>query len=131
MADAMAAWMRVTLVVLGASAQLDLDCAAPERARVLIDYAQLSEIEHVEDVHREELDKALAGCASAAGRDRCRAERRRQADLDWDRKLAEIKAKYQKTHRDFEERCRASIVRSGETRAVSRSAGRARRPPLA
>lgn len=131
MADAMAAWMRVALVLLGASAQLDLDCAAPERARALIDYAQLSEIEHVEDVHRDELDRALAGCASAAGRDRCRAERRRQADLDWDQKLVEIKARYQKMRRDFEERCRASIVRGDEPRGVSRSAGRARRPPLA
>jgi len=131
MADAMTAWMKVALVVLGASAQLDLDCAAPERARALIDYAQLSEIEHVEDIHREELDKALAGCAPGAGRDRCRAELRRQADLDWNRKLAEIKARYQKMHKEFGERCRASIVRGGEPRGVSRSAGPARRPPLA
>jgi len=110
MAAAMAAWMAVALVLLGASAQLDLDCAKPERARALIDYAQLSEIEQVEDIHRDELDKALARCPSDARRETCRTERRRQADLDWDRKVAEIKARYQRMHRDFEERCRASIV---------------------
>jgi len=131
MADGMTAWMRVALVVLGASAQLDLDCAAPERSRALIDYAQLSEIEHAEDIHREVLDRGLAGCAPGAGRDRCRAELRRQADLDWNRKVAEIKTRYQKMHKEFWERCRASIARGDEARAVSRSAGPAHRPPLA
>ena len=111
MADAMAAWLAVVLALLGAAAQLDLDCAKPERARALIDYAQLSEIEQVEDIHRDELDRALARCPSGPKREACRTERQRQADLDWDRKLAEIKARYQKMHRDFEERCLASIVR--------------------
>jgi len=112
MVAGMAAWLAVALALLGASAQLDLDCAKPERARALIDYAQLSEIEQVEDIHRDELDKALARCPSGAKREACRTELRRRADLDWDRKVAEIKARYQKMHRDFEERCRASIVRS-------------------
>jgi len=110
MADAMAVWMAVALTLLGASAQLDLDCAKPERARALIDYAQLSEIEQVEDIHRDELDRALARCPSDPKREACRTERQRQADLDWNRKLADIKSRYQKMHRDFEERCRASIV---------------------
>jgi hypothetical protein len=110
MADAMAAWVAVVLVLLGAAAQLDLDCAKPERARTLIDYAQLSEIEQVEDIHRDELDQALACCPSGPTREACRTSRQRQAELDWDRKLADIKARYQKMHRDFEERCRASIV---------------------
>jgi hypothetical protein len=110
MADAMAAWVAVVLVLLGAASQLDLDCAQPERARTLIDYAQLSEIEQVEDIHRDELDRALARCPSGPTREASRTSRQRQADLDWDRKLADIKARYQKMHRDFEERCRASIV---------------------
>jgi hypothetical protein len=68
MANAMAARIGVALGVFVASAQLGLDCAKPERARALIDYAQLSEI---------------------------------------------------KMHKDFEERCRASIARGHEARAVS------------
>ena len=110
MADAMWAWMRVTLALIAISAQLDLDCSNPERSRALIDYAQLSEIEQVEDIHRDELDKALARCPTGPPREACRAERRRLADLDWERKVAEIKARYQKMHRDFEEGCRASLV---------------------
>ena len=103
----------LTWIVLGAAAmaaQLDLDCAAPDRARALIDYARLSEIEQAEDVHRDALDKALSRCPPGAGREACRAERRRQADVDWERKVAEIKDRYEKMHRDFEERCRASIA---------------------
>lgn len=115
----MAAWMGMALVLLGVSAQLDLDCAAPERARALIDYAQLSEIEQVEDIHRDELDRALARCPAGAQREACRTERRREADLDWERKLSEIKARYQKMHRDFEERCRSSIARGDKARAAS------------
>ncbi|HYS93374.1 MAG TPA: hypothetical protein VEL48_08085 [Candidatus Acidoferrales bacterium] len=118
-ADIMSAGIALVLALMATSAQLDLDCAKPESARALIDYAQLSEIEQVEDIHRDELDKALAGCASGAKRETCRTERRRQADLDWERKLSEIKARYQKMHKDFEERCRASIARGNEARAVS------------
>ena len=102
-------WM--VLGAAGMAAQLDLDCAAPERARALIEYARLSEIEQVEDIHRDALDQALARCPAGAGREACRAERQRQAGLDWERKLTEIKARYEKMHKDFEERCRASIVR--------------------
>lgn len=102
--------MAATLSVLGLSTQLDLDCAKPESARALIDYAQLSEIEQVEDIHRDELDKALARCPAGPGRERCRTERRREAEIDWDRKVAEIKARYQRMKEEFEERCRASIV---------------------
>jgi hypothetical protein len=101
------------LMAAGAAAQLDLDCAAPERARALIEYARLSEIEQVEDIHRDALDKALALCPAGQGRQACRAEQRRQADLEWERILAEIKARYEKMHKDFEERCRASIARGG------------------
>jgi len=110
----MAGWLIwLVLGVTGGAAQLELDCAAPGRARTLIDYARLSEIEQVEDIHRDALDKALARCQSGAGREACRAGERRQAGLDWERKLAEIKARYEKMHKDFEERCRASIARSG------------------
>ena len=38
----------LALGVAGA-VQLDLDCAAPDRARALIEYARLSEIEQVEE----------------------------------------------------------------------------------
>ena len=110
----MAGWLIwMALGAAGAAAQLDLDCAAPERARALIEYARLSEIEQVEDIHRDLLDKALARCPAGQGRQACRTEQRRQADLDWERKLAEIKARYEKMQKDFEERCRASIARGG------------------
>jgi ribosomal protein L4 len=104
-------WM--VLGAAAAAAQLDLDCGAPERARALIEYARLSEIEQSEDIHRDALDKALASCQLGAGREACRAEQQRQADLEWERKLAGIKARYEKMHKDFEERCRASIARAG------------------
>jgi len=110
-------WLLVAaLFALGLAAQLDLDCAKPESARALIDYAQLSEIEQVEDIHRDELDKALARCPAGPGRERCQAERRREAEVDWNRKVAEIKARYQKMKEEFEERCRASLaLRPGPT----------------
>ena len=124
MADAMGAWLAVAMALLIASAQLDLDCAKPESARALIDYAQLSEIEQVEDIHRDELDKALARCPSGPRREACHTELRRQADVDWERKVAEIKARYEQMHRDFEERCRASIVFRGGARWLMREAHR-------
>jgi hypothetical protein len=101
------------LGVAGAAVQLDLDCATPERARALIEYARLSEIEQVEDIHRDALSRALANCPEGQGRLACRAEQQRQADLDWERKLAEIKARYQKMQRDFEEKCRGSTAYLG------------------
>jgi hypothetical protein len=110
MADTMPAGIALAVALMAIWAQLDLDCAKPERARALIDYAQLSEIEQVEDIHRDELDKALARCPAGAQREACRAERRREADLDWERKVAEIKSRYQKMHSEFEQSCRASIV---------------------
>lgn len=111
----MAGWyIWMALGVAGAAAQLDLDCAAPDRARALIEYARLSEIEQGEDIHRDLLDKALASCQAGAGREACRAGVRRQADLDWHHKMSEIKARYEKMHKDFEEKCRASIVFANE-----------------
>jgi len=112
MAHAMWLGTTLTLLLLGSLTQLDLDCGKPESARALIDYAQLSEIEQVEDIHRDELDRALQRCPAGPTREVCRAEKRRQADLDWDRKVAEIKARYQRMRQEFEERCRASIARS-------------------
>ena len=107
----MADWLVwLVLWAAGAAAQLDLDCAAPERARALIEYARLSEIEQVEDIHRDALGKALANCPEGQGRLACRAEQQRQADIDWERKLAEIKIRYERMHKDFEEKCRASIA---------------------
>jgi len=110
MAGPMWLLMAAILSALGLAAQLDLDCAKPGSARALIDYAQLSEIEQVEDIHRDELDKALARCPAGPGRERCQAERRREAEVDWNQKVAEIKARYQRMKEEFEERCRASIV---------------------
>lgn len=111
----MAGWfIWMALGAAGAAAQLDLDCAAPERARALIEYAWLSEIEQVEDIHRDLLDKALARCPAGQGRPACRTDQRRQADLEWERKLTDIKARYEKMLNDFEVRCRASIARASE-----------------
>ena len=104
-----------------AAAQLELDCTAPERALALIEYARLSEIEQVEDIHRDALDKALARCSTGQGRQTCRTEQQRQADLEWQHKMSEIKARYEKMHNDFEERCRASIARGG--RATTEASG--------
>jgi len=107
----MADWLVwLVLGVAGAAVQLDLDCAAPEKARALIDYARLSEIEQVEDIHRDALSKALANCPEGQGRLACRAEQQRQFDIDWDRKVAEIKARYDRMQQEFEERCRASLA---------------------
>jgi len=111
----MSEWlMWLILGVAAAAAQLELDCAAPERARALIEYARLSEIEQVEDIHRDALDKALTRCPTGQGRQACRTEQQRQADLEWERKLADIKARYEKMRKDFEERCRASIALTNE-----------------
>ena len=110
--DMAASLIWILLGAAGMAVELDLDCAAPDRARALIEYARLSEIEQVEDIHRDALDKALSRCPPGAGREACRSERRREALLDWERKLAEIKARYEKMHKDFEERCRASIARA-------------------
>ncbi len=103
----------LSLLVAGAAVQLDLDCAAPERSRALIEYARLSEIEQIEDIHRDALSRSLAKCPEGQGRPACRAEQQRQADIDWERKLAEIKARYDEMQSDFEERCRASTARIG------------------
>ena len=115
--------MAAALSALGLAAQLDLDCAKPDSARALIDYAQLSEIEQVEDIHRGELDKALARCPAGSGRERCQAERRREGEVDWNRKVAEIKARYQRMKEEFEERCRASLVLGLETAGSPRWKG--------
>ena len=100
----------LALGVAGAAVQLDLDCAAPERARALIEYARLSEVEQVEDIHRDALSRALANCPEGQGRLACRAKQQRQADIDWELKVAEIKTRYQKMRQDFEEKCRASTA---------------------
>ena len=100
----------LALGVAGAAVQLDLDCAAPERAKALIGYARLSEIEQVEDIHRDALSRALANCPEGQGRVACRTEQQRQADIDWERKVAEIKTRYEKMRTDFEEKCRASTA---------------------
>jgi hypothetical protein len=100
----------LVLGVAGTAVQLDLDCAAPDRARALIEYARLSEVEQVEDIHREALSRALANCPAGQGRMACRAEQQRQSDIEWERKVAEIKTRYQRMQQDFEEKCRASTA---------------------
>src|SRR5215468_7510911 len=128
MAGPMWLLMAAILSALGLAAQLDLDCAKPGSARALIDYAQLSEIEQVEDIHRDELDHALQRCPAGPAREVCRAEKRRQSHLDWDRKVAEIKTRYQRMREEFEERCRASIARSWVIRDRGAPARRRARP---
>jgi uncharacterized membrane protein len=108
----------LVLGVAGATVQLDLDCAAPEKARALIDYARLSEIEQVEDIHRDALSRALANCREGQGRPTCRAEQQRQADVDWERKVAEIKARYARMLNEFEVKCRASTAGPGLQRLL-------------
>ena len=49
MPDTMSPQIVIALALSAALTQLDLDCAKPERSRALIDYAELSEIEQVED----------------------------------------------------------------------------------
>src|SRR6266568_498229 len=100
----------LVLEVAGAAVQLDLDCAAPDRARALIEYARLSEIEQIEDIHRDALSRALDKCPEGQGRLACRAEQQRQADIDWERKVAEIKARSEQMQQDFAEKCRASTT---------------------
>jgi len=100
----------LVLGVAGAAVQLDLDCATPERAQALIEYARLSEIEQVEDIHRDALSRALANCPEGQGRLACQADQQRQADIDWERKVAEIKARYEQMQVDFAEKCRASTA---------------------
>jgi len=100
----------LVLELAGAAVQLDLDCAAPDRARALIEYARLSEIEQVEDIHRGALSRALDKCPEGQGRLACRSEQQRQADIEWERKVAEIKARYDKMQADFAEKCRASTA---------------------
>jgi hypothetical protein len=120
MGELMAGWfVWLVLGISGAVVQLDLDCAAPERARKLIDYARLSEIEQVEDIHRDTLAKALANCPEGQGRLACRAEQQRQADIDWERMLAEIKARYEMMLKEFEQKCRASIAFTNEAASGS------------
>ena len=116
----------VIWMVLGAAAtaaQLGLDCAAPERSRALIEYARLSEIEQVEDIHRDALDKALARCPTGAGGEACHTDRRREADLDWERKMVEIKIRYDQMQEDFAERCRASIALARPARRAQMRGG--------
>src|ERR1700674_3054053 len=82
MGEVMAGWFVWLLLVSGAVAQLDLDCAAPEQARAVIDYVRLSDVEQPEDIHRAALAKALANCSEGQRRLACRAEQQRQADID-------------------------------------------------
>jgi hypothetical protein len=120
MGDAMSGWLIwMVLGAASAAAQLELDCTAPERALALIEYARLSEIEQVEDIHRDALDKALTRCPTGQGRQACRTEQQQQAGVEWERALEEIKARYEKMHKDFEEKCRASIALAREATSIS------------
>jgi hypothetical protein len=120
MGEVMAGWLVwLVLGVAGAAAQLNLDCTVPEQARALIDYARLSEIEHVEDIHRDALARTLANCPEGQARLACRAEQQRQADIDWERKVAEIKVRYERMLNEFEEKCRASIAFTNEAASGS------------
>ena len=91
--------------------QLDLDCASPAAATDLIGRARLSEIEWAEDVNRAAMWEAFGRCPAGPGAEACRAEHRARFGARMDGQKAAIEAKYRLMLRDFEDRCRASIVR--------------------
>jgi hypothetical protein len=91
--------------------QLDLDCARPAAARELIGRARLSEIEWAEDVNRAAVWEAFGRCPPGPRAEACRDEQRTRFGAEMDGQKAAIEAKYRLMLEEFEERCRASIVR--------------------
>lgn len=90
---------------------LDLDCARPAAARELIGRARLSEIEWAEDVNRAAMWEAFGHCPAGPRSEACRDEERARFGAEMDGQKAAIEAKYRLMLKEFENRCRASIVR--------------------
>lgn len=103
-------WLGLALGGMPGGAQLDLDCAEPARAHVLIGRLQLSEIEGAEDVNRAAMWNAFGRCPPGPRQPACREAEQRRFEGEWQKQKAAIEAKYRKLREDFEERCRASIV---------------------
>jgi len=92
-------------------AQADLDCARPTQGRELIARLRLAEIEGAEDIHRAAMWEAFGRCPDGAAGGLCRTAEEQRFGAEWDRKRAEIEAKYRAVLGDFERRCRAIISR--------------------
>ena len=130
-AGAVNAWgLALALAGLLHGVQLDLDCVRPAAARELIGRARLSEIEWAEDVNRAAMWEAFGRCPSRTGAEACRDEQRARFEAEMDGEKAAIEAKYRLMLKEFEDRCRASIV---SLPAADREPGRPggnRRPPV-
>jgi hypothetical protein len=102
-------------------AQSELDCARPTQGREMIARLRLAEIEGAEDIHRAAMWEAFGRCPDGTGGDACRTAERQRFEAEWERKRAQIEAKYRTVLSDFERRCRAIISRArpGPLRAAS------------
>ena len=102
-------------------AQSDLDCGRPAQGRELIARLRLAEVEGAEDIHRAAMWEAFGRCPEGGAGDPCRTAARERFEAEWERKRAQIEAKYRTVLSDFEWRCRAIIgrVRPGPLRAAS------------
>ena len=102
-------------------AQSELDCARPTQGREMIARFRLAEIEGAEDIHRAAMWEAFGRCPDGTAGDPCRTAERQRFEAEWERKRAQIEAKYRAVLSDFERRCRAIISRArpGPLRAAS------------
>jgi hypothetical protein len=98
----------MTLVAAVLMAQPELDCATPDRARLHLGRLRLAEIEYAEDVHQEELGRALGRCPEGRAGEACRTAERRKSEQAWEHVKAAIEAKYARLLQEYEERCRTS-----------------------
>lgn len=103
--------MALVLAGLLHGVQLDLDCARPAAARELIGRARLSEIEWAEDVNRAAMWDAFGRCPAGPRAEACRDEQHARFGAEMDGQKAAIEVKYRLMLKEFEDRCRASIVR--------------------
>jgi hypothetical protein len=101
--------------------QSELDCARPTQGREMIARFRLAEIEGAEDIHRAAMWEAFGRCPDGTAGDPCRTAERQRFEAEWERKRAQIEAKYRAVLSDFERRCRAIISRArpGPLRAAS------------
>jgi len=102
-------------------AQSELDCSRPTQGRELIARLRLAEVEGAEDIHRAAMWEAFGRCPEGGAGGPCRTAERERFEAEWERKRAQIDAKYRTVLSDFERRCRAIIsrVRPGPLRAAS------------
>ena len=99
----------------------DLDCARPAQGRELIARLRLAEIEGAEDIHRAAMWEAFGRCPEGEAGGPCRSAERERFEAEWERKRAQIEAKYRTVLSDFERRCRAiwSRTRPAPARGAS------------